>query len=182
MTTAHWQELYDSLVVKNHIGDPHPLPTDEDCDRFEQESGLRLPSSYRAFIKVFGPGVFGCSLEITAPMSCNERWDLAEANRGYQMSPTEWGRVVPAKADLGSRLFFFGCEEEQDPLAWDPQDVRDAEGSEYAIYRLTLDDLEFVAASFRELVDAKCEQMFAPDPKWDEAELGPQRLFWKGSA
>jgi hypothetical protein len=64
----HWKELYDSLYI---IGPPQsrnrPTPGEKHLANLESILGLRLPSSYRAFAKVFGPGIIARSFVIGAP-------------------------------------------------------------------------------------------------------------------
>ncbi len=63
-----WQQLYSSLeLVAPTYGLPFPKPTEDSLDEFESSAHFRLPRSYREFIKVFGPGMFGGYIGIRGP-------------------------------------------------------------------------------------------------------------------
>jgi SMI1 / KNR4 family (SUKH-1) len=186
MEIHDWQEFYDSLFIDTGgYGVPVPKPTPTQLDRFEEQTGLRLPRSYRAFLLVFGPGEFSASLRIAAPgYEYAGRIDLLATSRSYGWSAQEIDASSVAaeqKAHL-HRLFYFGLESGREWLGWDPADIRDAEASEYGIYRVEALGFgtELVATSFRQLVEVTCELLFSPNPAWDEEELGPQRTFFPG--
>jgi hypothetical protein len=56
-TTPPWQPLFDRVRVIRDGGSVYAPPaTDADLDGLETEIGSRLPASYRAWMKRFGPG------------------------------------------------------------------------------------------------------------------------------
>lgn len=186
MQIRDWREFYDSFFIQCTYGVPVPKPTTDQLNLFEAQTGLRLPSSYREFIQTFGPGEFSATLKIAAPgygfVPHPSGVDLLVTSRSYGWAPediaTSW-----ASADQRAhllRLYYFGLEGGRQWLGWDPRDVRDPNAFEYGIYRV--EGLgygtELVATSFRELVEVTAEWLFAPDPEWDEVELGPQRTFY----
>lgn len=183
MEIRDWREFYDTLVIVPGIGEPVLKPNASQLDRFEAETGLRLPRSYREYITVFGPGEFPCILRIAAPGYPHLNWraDLLMANQSYGYSVEELGQSeLPAEQrDRLARLFYFGLERGRQWLGWDPQDVRDPEASEYGIYRVNYisDECKLAATSFRQFIEDTCEEIFAPDPAYDEESMGPQRAF-----
>jgi hypothetical protein len=183
MDICDWHGFYASLVIVPGYGHLVPKPTEAQLDQFEAETGLPLPQSYRNFIKVFGPGEFPCVLLVAAPgyAQLNCRADLLSANRSYGYTPEQIADsgLPTDQRDRLLRPFYFGLERGREWLAWDPQDVRDPSAHEYGIYRVDFrqDVVELVATSFRQLVEDICEQIFAPDPDYDEESMGPQRAF-----
>lgn len=182
MEIRDWQAFYDSLTISRGYGVPVPKPTSAQLDAFETLTGLRLPRSYREMILVFGPGEFSVSLSIAAPgYEYAGGADLLSTSRSYGWDPKEIARSNVSeeqKAHL-SRLCYFGLENGRQWLGWDPMDIRNTEAFEYGIYRVEALGFgtELVATSFRQLVEVSCERIFAPDPTWDEEELGQQRTF-----
>jgi hypothetical protein len=185
MQIRNWQEFYDSLSHRHGYGAPVPKPTVEQLDRFEAESGFRLPRSYRDFILVFGPGEFSVGLRIAAPgygyVPHPPGVDLLVTSQSYGWSEEDVAQgpvSMEQKAHL-LRLFYFGLEDERQWLGWDPKDMQAPEESEYGIYRVEALGFgtELIAKSFRELVEVTCARLFTPNPQWDEEELGPQRTF-----
>ncbi len=67
MTTINWREVYSSLQFIPSWGQPVPTPTDAMLDAYEARSRFLLPRSYRAFLKVFGPGELASVFSIRAP-------------------------------------------------------------------------------------------------------------------
>jgi hypothetical protein len=183
MEIHDWGAFYDTLAIVVGHGQPVPKPTESQLDQFEAVTGLRLPNSYRQFIKVFGPGEFPCILRIAAPGYPNLNWraDLLSANRSYGYTPEQIveSGLSSDQQDRLRRLFYFGLERGRQPLGWDPQDIRDSGASEYGIYRVDFihDRVELAATSFRHLIEDICEEIFAADPNYDEDEMGPQRAF-----
>jgi hypothetical protein len=182
MQITDWPEFYSTLVIDRGCGEPVAKPTPTQLDRFEAETGLRLPQSYRDYILVFGPGEFPCVLKVAAPGHASlGSFDLLTASRTYGYSAEEIaGSGLPVEQqERMRRLFYFGLHHGRQWLGWDPKDVRDSGAHEYRIYRVDWlsEGAEFVAASFRQLVEETCEALFTPDPEYDEEALGPQRAF-----
>jgi hypothetical protein len=183
MTITDWRAFYATLVIRSGYGQPVRKPTQAQLDRFEAETGFRLPRSYREYILVFGPGEFPAVLKVAAPgyEYLGNTFDLLTASRsyGYTREEAAAGGLPADEQERIGRLFYFGLHHGRQWLGWDPQDVRDAEAPEYAVYRVDWlsDGPEFMAASFRQLVEDTCEALFAPDPEYDEESMGPQRGF-----
>lgn len=178
MVINDWQSFHDSLVIDTY-GEPLPLPNPEQLDGFERKSGIRLPRTYREFLFVFGPGEFRSSLQIAAPDSSDaiDRFDLMRAHEGYRPTESELQYIRESDRPRAARLLYFGLIDGRDWLGWDLDDLRIPNDFEYGIYRRENHCVQFVAATFKELVEEHCERIFAPDPDWIEEDGGPQRVF-----
>lgn len=123
---AHWREVYAGLDL---IGPPdqrhRATPTDAHLDRLEGVLGCRLPASYRAFAKVFGPGHLAVSYTIYAPgyrgagvvdFLGNNKWQASEADERMRQFVA-----------FGSFLADY------ESFCWDTADVSDPAGPEYRI-------------------------------------------------
>ncbi len=179
----HWAALKRTLAIPaNPDLKPLAKPTDESLDRYEAETGFRLPHSYRSFIKVFGPGVLAWDYRIVAPGYPEQGWavDLAAFN-AVPHAALKDKRVLrqfkdPAQAQ---RLVFFCRPGDGDLVGWDPEDVRDRRWHEYGTYEWGRGDaLGFVAASFTEFIENVClsEANLRLTPE-QVAELGTRREF-----
>ena len=179
MSKGFWLDFYHTLTIDADCGRPVAKPTEQQLNEFEQESGFLLPKSYRDFIQIFGPGDFLLSLEIAAPGYDNlvkEEMDLKRANKVYRLTSDEMSTLSQHDATRANRLYYFGFIYGRDPLGWDITDVMNAENNEYAIYQGFYQH-KVIAVSFQELVLTVCDELFKPDPSWNEEELGPQRAF-----
>ena len=179
----HWAALKRTLAVPDNPNlKPLAKPTDETLDRYEAETGFRLPHSYRSFIKVFGPGKLAWDYQIAAPGHPEQGWivDLAAFNAVPHESLKD-KRVLRQFKDPAQvqRLVFFCRPGNGDLVGWDPEDVRDKRWHEYGIYEWGRGDaLGFVAGSFTEFIEGVClsEANLRLTPE-QEAELGTRREF-----
>jgi hypothetical protein len=155
-----------------------PKPTDEALDRFEQERGFHLPLSYRAFVKVLGPGVLACEYQIAVPGDPNREGglDLRELNRDLKEGLDEGFLELYDTAEQVSRLVFF-CETYRAWVGWDPAEVSDAQRREYGVYAWGGRDgtLTKLADSFPQFVEEVCLGPAPPD--WDDERFGTRRRF-----
>ena len=127
-----WAALRSKLTVSDDGGHTCPLPTDADLDRFEADSGYRLPAGYRGFIKVFGPGVLlvgDAGLRCSAPYCVNPVFNLGGAPR-----MREWARNLPAASTPNDRLFCFADDDGGHQYGWDPDDPTDRDAPEFRMY------------------------------------------------
>ena len=172
-----WRIWYDSLVIDPMYGEPVSKPTVTQLDQFEQETGFRLPRSYREYIEVFGPGRLFADWDIAAP-GYGPSWFFDLHGMQANMVPEErWIRRYPEEhRDRVLRCRYF-CSKYKDAFGWDPAEVCDPEAHEYAVYRIVEDKRVIrVADSFRGFVeDAALDRLTYPG--WDEEELGPRLLF-----
>ena len=193
MTQSYWQQYYDEEVyvgARKHYAHRR-LPTDTDCDAFEQQTGFKLPTDYREFIKVFGPGQFCGILEILSPGFPDTRsmdlltWNV-NAKRGYT---SERARKDFSDLERVARIVYFISTSSANHIGWDPEDVRDEQTHEYGIYGTRDYEVEEVAGSFRKFIQDFClgqgvyQWMNIADvPEFDDepdenGELVPTRNF-----
>jgi hypothetical protein len=182
--TRRWESLWRTLVIReNTILPTLPRPTDATLNRFEQDTGFRLPQSYRAFAKVFGPGELAGDYHFFFPgYPGNEHSDLAAVNARIRVR-------APGGPDFESFISSFCRDPEQvrrmvifcgtghgDWVGWDPEDVRDRRNCEYGIYQWHGEQPSKVADSFVQFVEEFClatiglgdemlriRQLFIPD-------------------
>jgi hypothetical protein len=180
-----WQALYDSIEIAE-CSDPVPKPRVASLDAYERKAGFKLPQGYREFLRVFGPGEFGCGHSIGSPGypgHSGESLDLTRLNLGFWANHSEEDWAVAKfwdDMDRVRRMVLFGTTEWADYLGWDPQDVTDPARHEYGIYRLphSRHEVERLAGSFWEFVGDYClgEGFLRDAIDWD-AEEYPIRVF-----
>ncbi|WP_165226414.1 SMI1/KNR4 family protein [Aquisphaera insulae] len=127
-----WNVVYDRIELQAD-DESVPLPTAEDLDAFQAESGFTLPASYRAFVLRFGPGRFDHDAEIKVASPGYPKdltWhDLARLNRFYRFASrsdedlTDWFPDVPLDRIRG--LIVFGSDNGGDAYAFDARDSTD---------------------------------------------------------
>jgi hypothetical protein len=117
-----WDDLKQRLVVEFLSGAKLWTSSPEDIDRYEAESGFRLPDSYRELVGTFGPGTYGRGWRLAAPGVPNSSSDnLAKLNE--YLRPVHPGFV-----------FFCGKEDFHAHFAWDSGDITDPATHEYGVY------------------------------------------------
>jgi hypothetical protein len=148
---AVWDDLEKRVVVDhvNAMGGCVALkPRPEDLDRFERESGFKLPDGYREFAMTFGPGCLDPGFYFYSPgFPSDQSVDLAARNLPSQ--PKEPG------GPHGGFLRFCHSDDFHASWAWDPEDVTDPDTHEYGIYLLGADGYDGphkVASTFHEFV------------------------------
>lgn len=124
--TAHWREVYAGLDLLGPPDQRHrATPTDAHLDRLECTLGFRLPASYRAFAKVFGPGHLAVSYTIFAPGYHGAGVvDFLGNNKWQQEEDDERVRRFVSFGDFLA---------DSESFCWDPADVTDPAGPEYRI-------------------------------------------------
>jgi hypothetical protein len=134
-----------------------PRPSDDDLNRYERESGFRLPLSYRAFVKVFGPGELGGDFRLRAPgYPDHPHADLGRSNAEIRAGLTKTFLSLFNDPDRVARMVFFCAPGGGDWIGWDPEDIRDAELHEYGIYEIGDEEMEKVADSFPQFIEEVC--------------------------
>jgi hypothetical protein len=139
-----WDWLEQRLTVE-----PRTLPRSADFDRFEEQYGVRLPSSYRSFASRFGPGILGAFFRLAVPGNpAGAPWfDLDGLNElSVRSCPLSFIDEVHCQevpvfevADMIAtirRLVFFCSLDGSEYIGWDPEDVRDSDAPEYGVYIL----------------------------------------------
>lgn len=150
------------------------VPTLNQIDQAQADLGLALPESYQQFVLSFGQGVLGVKdgeeqqeYHVAVPGARGQfpadgdpvrlkaefaRMFLAEGTPGMEsVDKAVWARserLVPFCYSGRYEAIFWG---------WDPEEVTDVEGHEYAIYEVRDEGLrpftsQRVAASFTEFV------------------------------
>jgi hypothetical protein len=146
-----WDDLEKRLVIDhvNSLGGVVVLkPRLEDLDRFERESGFKLPDSYREFVLTFGPGCFDPGFYFYSPgFPSDRRVDLAAVNHSFKSQ----------KSEGLYQSFFRFCNRDDfhGSWGWDPEDVTDPDTHEYGVYLLQgegYDGPHRVASTFHEFV------------------------------
>ena len=142
--------------------------------------GVKLPASYRSFVKVFGAGQLADDFRICAPgYPASTGYDLQRFNE------QERGRFSVGDCQLFpdpervQRLIYFCSTETSEVIGWDPQDARQRKQHEYGIYEVALGpSILLLATSFAEFIQKVClsEQQLHP-PGWDDERLGSRRQF-----
>lgn len=131
-----------------------------DLDQFEAATGLKLPGSYRGFATTFGPCSVGKYM-IAAPRPrmrkvSRSRFDLATLSRELHDNLAESRNSVDPARTL--RTVFFATDGGDGLYGWDPEEVGDARGHEYAVYVRYTEGrpYERLASSFGEFVQVYC--------------------------
>jgi hypothetical protein len=144
-----WDDLRRRLVVQYASEAEVQTPSPEDLDRFERESGFRLPDDYRDFAATFGPGTYGPGWQVETP-------GFANAEGRYNGLAGLFRRVQDTYPGF---VVFCGKEDFHGWFAWDPKDVTDPGGHDYGVYVLggpSGEDSDApplkAASSFREFV------------------------------
>jgi uncharacterized protein (TIGR02996 family) len=173
-----WGEFYCSLVLQPDGWDETvSKPTSAQLGKFEEESGFRLPQSYRDYVLVFGPGKLLTDWRIGAP-GYERSWFYNLQMMHESVRPNEsYIRRHPAEHRDRVRRCFYFCSKYKDAFGWDIAEVTDSNATEYAVYRIVEDGrVHRFADSFRGFVEnALLEMLTMPD--WDEEELGTPLMF-----
>lgn len=157
-TVEAWRRLRDGLQVHPaRWGLPAPTPTEAEMDAFEDPHDFRLPPSYRAFLKVFGPGEFNGMFRVAVPGGPKHfnLEDLAEeTRRRIEVEAIDFAADEYVELEPVTRMVVF-CAWDSERWGWD-RDRRDDSG-EYVIRRWHRSHrvAEETAASFPEFVIEK---------------------------
>lgn len=156
MDKPQWKALLKTLRVETLMG--KITPVDESALKsFEKGSGVALPASYRSFCSVFGAGELGKDFYISAPGVHHtlSTWSLQRLQKQaqvgldyfeYSPDPQQHARGVFFCTDILTRKYFF-----------DPEDVQNARGHEYAVYCLSRDwEVKRVCDGFGQFVTDFC--------------------------
>ena len=131
-TLVQWRSLYERLEVQ---GDGRTCPTPEEIDRFESETGIKLPAGYRGFLQVFGPGYFNKKLSyevaVCSPYCPVERMKLHPGSDLFHNLRTGYGL-----SDQAKRLTYFASDFSGGSFGWDPEEATDLRAPEFTIYAL----------------------------------------------
>lgn len=129
-----WHALHEKLEVRGDDQTSCPRPSAAELDRFEAESGMRLPAGYRGFLQVFGPGLLKASRNdvlVYAPGCRNRTYNLEQF-----LEQTARLRSLHGLSDRVKRLRYFARDFTQGAFGWDPDEATDAGAPEFVIYAL----------------------------------------------
>jgi hypothetical protein len=137
MSIQDWRTLLKAMSVRGKL---HPA-TAEELDQYETKSGFRLPSSYRDFCRVFGPGQIGGWYQLAVPhlekKGKKKLYDLAGKTKFYH-DGLEWEEYAPDPKRF-QRSVIFGDDNTGAVYYWDPEEITVPKKSEYAIYAMFRD-------------------------------------------
>lgn len=152
-----WKQLYQQLDVQGPPGKALKKPGDKDLNAFEARHDFALPSSYREYIKVFGPGELGGYFRIYAPGYPDSGADL---DRFVQMIQEIEDVFVETygEEERVQRMMPFADTLGGDVIAWDPAVVTDPSKKEYTILILRDDSDKILklAATFPDFIKDIC--------------------------
>lgn len=117
-----WDDLKKRLVVRYASEGEVKTPSLEDLDRFEQESGFRLPDDYREFATSLGPGTYGPGWQVETP--------------GFAKAEGSYAGIQGLRHIDPLFVAFCGKEDFHGWFAWDPRDVIDPVAHDYGVYLL----------------------------------------------
>jgi hypothetical protein len=138
MNKRRWTSLLKGLRIENDMGKLTPVDRSA-FDAFRRESGVALPSSYRAFCSVFGAGEIAREFLIAVP-GFQGRSEVYSLRRLQEMShqDLEYDEYSP-DPNQHARGLFFATDVLGSKYFFDPKDVTDARNYEYGVYTLRRD-------------------------------------------
>lgn len=155
--TESWERVRDLMIPLNPAlaGYVPPDPT-ESIAAFEAEWEFQLPPSYKAFLRVFGPGNACDRFFSLHPAggpwkdsigAMTERVREGIEFMGYDFVTEQHARLEPI-----SRMIFFCSDFGANQFGWDPDEPTDANAGEYAILEWPhgWDYVERTASTFSE--------------------------------
>ena len=169
MAISKWQSLLETIEVTGEL-----CPTSvADLDKFEQNTGFKLPASYRDYSVVFGPGVlvrpFRYRIAVPGKPDRAELNELKKFNQYVRESNYEYKEYCP-DPDQFQRAWFFGTDLATSWYFWDPQAVTDPKANECKIFVMHREwNIELLAASFWEFVSDVCLGKGVPGYNHDES-------------
>lgn len=181
MDLEHWRKLRRDLTVSDNGLPSVKRPTVAKLKQWEKETGLLFPASYKAFIRVFGPGVLVWSYRIMAP-GYPEQGDSVDLAKFNESAKNQFSKSVlrgMRDSERVCRVIYCVRTDAGDLIGWDPEEPTDRQLPEYAMYKFgRADHMERVADSFGLFIDdtvlSKVNLAIRPE---EEEELGTRYLF-----
>lgn len=149
---AHWERLATGMYLTD--GFERKRPSSALLDALETRLGVRLPVSYRAFARTFGPGYLAKSFTVFAPGYAHAPVIDFMSRNQWQPHDAKW-RTEPDQVLRVVAFSKFGYEF----IGWDTGEVTDSAGHEYRIYRVPREEdepLVPIAESFQSFVEDCC--------------------------
>ena len=134
-----WNYLLSQFKIRGEI-----RPTsDDELSVAEEEMGFVLPDSYKAFLKVFGPGTMNNGHEFYGPSGART---IQKHNRAFIECAEDYEDSIAE----GAR--FFGSATGIDGFYWNVNEVTAPSCHEYRIYVFNRDDVYFMEDYFEEFM------------------------------
>jgi hypothetical protein len=139
MNIKNWKDLYRSLTIERPSEGVLPKPTEIAIKSFEKKQKLKLPSTYRSFIKVFGPGELAWEYRLTAPGYSEQRWtiDLEKFNAQVKGQLTKHALKKYSSPERALRMLYFCRSSAGDLIGWDVTEISNPKTHDYSIYVLS---------------------------------------------
>jgi SMI1/KNR4 family protein SUKH-1 len=168
------RHLLDRVEVVNWgEGVPLLISSGQDLQHFEQASGIKLPSSYKAFATKFGAGELAGYYRIAVPSDVDNDYSLACFNLTSHGTQEEALWDGYASAEVIPHLLFFAATIGGEKYAWNTLDIRDRAHNEYGILFFPKSRQgRVVANSFTDFIEDVC---LSQDP--EEGESPPRLEF-----
>jgi hypothetical protein len=164
-----WNQLHGELEIQGGRRKKR-TPTARTIEKFESDTGITLPKSYKEFAELFGAGELAGYYRFTVPLGRSDQYDLATFNETSHGSSDDdtWGEY--ASPQVLEKVLFFASTIGGELFAWRTDEVTNSKNSEYAVYRfLRRPKLREVAKSFEEFFDkclkGKLDSFDEPPPK-----------------
>lgn len=164
-----WKKAYGELEIQGERRKKR-TPTAKTIEKFESDTRITLPTSYKEFAEVFGTDELAGYYRFTVPLGHSDQYDLATFNETSHGSPGDatWGEY--AAPEILEKVLFFASTIGGELFAWRTDEVTDSKNSDYAVYRfLRRPKLREVAKSFEEFFDkclkGKLDTFDEPPPK-----------------
>jgi len=161
----YWTEFAKTIKIIRREDWKYLPPTPlEDLERFEREWDIPLPESYKAFLRVFGPGELAEVFQIMSPYCPEKHMDLVginSNNRQYMLQNPEYidDSTPESTAQLKRALRITQSFYTHEIYVFDPLDISDISGNEYAVYYapgFPSEPLVRVADCFTEFIEEYC--------------------------
>lgn len=152
--------IWDGLDIREDQGGLRPS-TELEVSQFEKRRGVKLPSTYREFAKVFGTGMFAAEFRIIAPGPKQPGYysaDLASFNEHAHACNTKLTEYCQ-NAELMNDVLYFGYNcITTSWYCWDLSHCYDDGGNtEYRILKVTREyEVIELDMTFWDLVTSYC--------------------------
>jgi uncharacterized protein (TIGR02996 family) len=131
---VNWKRICRQVTIDGRTDREFVMPSEKVVDKaaaaFEAERNVKLPISYRAYLRVFPAGVM-CRCDINTPAygkSAREKeYGLSAWNQGWNWFRRDYER-------LRHLIMFGGTAGLGDSIAWDTAEVCDSKTHEYRVY------------------------------------------------
>jgi hypothetical protein len=108
MDEPAWSQLLATITVEGTL-----LPVGTVLmDAYEEQTGFRLPGSYRCYCRVFGPGTLAEWYAIATPGYAGrfaDRFELVAKNKSFR-EWTDWEEYIPNSEQFRRAVIFAGDE------------------------------------------------------------------------